>query len=142
MGKGEDTERRLSSIVFFLARLTHRKCQLLAVLTSVSFLPPFLSFLFPFFSPLFNSTPPLFPSSVHSTRLSLTIHILLCFSFHRVGRKGEKEREREASLACRLGRTRNAIRRGQPPCCRHAMPLRSSKEEGVPYRGLRCAGGT
>ncbi|XP_043594700.1 uncharacterized protein LOC122572973 [Bombus pyrosoma] len=22
------------------------------------------------------------------------------------------------------------------------MPLRSSKEEGVPYRGLRCAGGT
>lgn len=126
----------LSSIVFFLARLTHRNCQLLAVLTSVSFFPPFLSFLFPPFSPLFNSTPPLFPSSVHSRRLSLAIHILLCFSFDRVERTGEKERQRGASLACRLGRTRNAIRRGQPPCCRHAMPLRSSKEEGVPYRGV------
>ena len=141
MGKGEDTERHLSSIVFFLARLTHRKCQLLAVLTSVSFLPPFLSFLFPFFLPssipLLLSFHPLF-----TLEDCLWLYIFFSVSHSIETRAGEKERERGASLACRLGRTRNAIRRGQPPCCRHAMPLRSSKEEGVPYRGLRCAGGT
>ena len=64
----------------------------------ICLLPSTFSFLsLPFLPPLFNSTPSLFPSSVRSRRLSLAIHILLCFSFDRDESRREREGERSES---------------------------------------------